>query len=176
MSGPIRFVVRGEPIAQPRAATVIRNGARLPVNNPRAHAVSTWKQRIVAAIEHQYAGGRQLVGPIGLTVLFLLPRPERLNSKPRSRVQLPAYEVWHTSKPDCDNLVKALKDAGKGLLWRDDCEVAEEIVRKGFHARGGAPLALVEIREIEDDALSRVVRGCWYADVLLLGVGGEAAA
>lgn len=31
----------------------------------------------------------------------------------------------HTQKPDIDNLIKTTKDSLKGIVWRDDSQVAE---------------------------------------------------
>jgi len=37
---------------------------------------------------------------------------------------------WHDSRPDADNMLKAVKDALSGLIWRDDCQVSREVVEK----------------------------------------------
>jgi len=50
---------------------------------------------------------------IALGLVFLLPRPKSLKKT----------IVWHTKKPDIDNLIKAVMDAAKGILWRDDSQV-----------------------------------------------------
>ena len=38
----------------------------------------------------------------------------------------------HTSIPDLDNLIKFVKDAGNGILWRDDCLIHSVIARKFY--------------------------------------------
>ena len=43
-----------------------------------------------------------------------------------------AGEVKPTGKPDLDNCVKLLMDACNGILWRDDAQVVELAVRKGY--------------------------------------------
>ena len=40
--------------------------------------------------------------------------------------------TYHTQKPDLDNLIKAIKDAGNNVLWYDDCNIIEMNVKKQF--------------------------------------------
>lgn len=60
--------------------------------------------------------------PIRLWLSFYLPRPKgHYNSKGEIKLQhLPSF---HTKKPDLDNMVKAIKDSLKGILWYDDSQV-----------------------------------------------------
>lgn len=41
-----------------------------------------------------------------------------------------AKAVFHAAKPDFDNLVKAICDAGNGILWHDDCQISSADVDK----------------------------------------------
>jgi len=47
--------------------------------------------------------------------------------KPKSHLRARNPTTWnrtlHTSKPDADNVMKSVKDAGNGLLWNDDAQV-----------------------------------------------------
>lgn len=47
--------------------------------------------------------------------------------KPKSHLRATKPETWsrkiHTSKPDADNIMKAIKDAGNGIVWKDDSQV-----------------------------------------------------
>ena len=40
--------------------------------------------------------------------------------------------AYHTVKPDLDKLVRAVKDALKHVLWKDDAQVIELVARKGY--------------------------------------------
>ena len=44
----------------------------------------------------------------------------------------PAAKFPHTIKPDCDNLIKAVKDALNGITWADDSQVYAETSVKYF--------------------------------------------
>jgi Holliday junction resolvase RusA-like endonuclease len=57
-------------------------------------------------------------GPLRVDLLILLPRPDRITFKRK-----PNPRLWHTSKPDKDNLEKAIFDALSGHLWADDKQI-----------------------------------------------------
>ena len=51
-----------------------------------------------------------------------------------------------TSKPDNDNILKIICDACNGIVWRDDAQVSDCIIRKRY---GEVPFVHVTIREME---------------------------
>ena len=56
---------------------------------------------------------------------------------------------YRTTKPDTDNLVKLLKDVMTGLrFWRDDAQVASEVIEKFWAATPGL---FVQILQLEED-------------------------
>ena len=140
----IRLYIRGEPIPQPRPRVVTIGGRARAISAPSKHPVNDWKKRIMVALATQFDGDI-LDGPVRLDVTFLMPRPKRL-----MRRKDPEGEVWHTTRPDADNLVKALKDACSGVIYKDDSQVCELIVRKKHHAKGGHPAAMVEVGCLSD--------------------------
>ena len=53
---------------------------------------------------------------------------------------------YRTSKPDTDNLVKMLKDVMTGLhFWKDDAQVASEIIEKFWARIPGLYVAIEQI-------------------------------
>jgi len=46
--------------------------------------------------------------PLKVEIEFHLPKPRRAKFK------------VHAVRPDCDNFLKAVMDAGNGILWKDD--------------------------------------------------------
>ena len=121
--------IPGEPVAQTRPRTrVVTMKGRKPfaqVYNPKAGKASKWRkvasQRILDELE-----SRCLYPPV-----FCKDTPVAVDiklihglSKSRFRVREPAGRAWRASKPDLDNVIKAVLDACQGLLWDDDSQVA----------------------------------------------------
>lgn len=116
----IRFVIPCVPVAQPRQRhRVLEVRGRTFAQNytPRNHPVNAFKASVQMAVAQAFSGA-PMSGPVALWVKFVMPRPQRLQWKTRQMPRQP-----HTSKPDVDNLAKALKDAMTGLVWRDDSQI-----------------------------------------------------
>ena len=132
----VTLLLPGEPHAQGRPRTAVIGGhARIydPATSRR------WKADAQAAMRIQLAeqGVRVPVvaeGPVRLEVrcVFSCPKSDYRKREPRSR-------RWHTKRPDLDNVVKAVKDAAKAVLWLDDSQVVELHASKIIGAQGEAP-------------------------------------
>lgn len=55
-------------------------------------------------------------------------------------------EKFHTGKPDIDNLAKAVKDALKGIIYCDDCQIVETHLKKTY----GKPCVKVRMVLMEE--------------------------
>lgn len=53
--------------------------------------------------------------------------------------------LWHEKKPDLDNMIKAVKDALKGIVWRDDSQVCSLYASKKYRE---APGILIVVQDI----------------------------
>jgi len=139
----ITFFVYGTPIAQPRVRACIR-GKHAGVYDPGT--ANEWKNNVMscgttAAYRPDNATKFEIMtGPVRLTLHFYLPRPKHHS---RSNGELkPTAPSWHTSKPDLDNLTKAVKDAITqiGVIWADDSQVgiswSEKIYADQKHQAG----------------------------------------
>lgn len=81
-----------------------------------------------------YAPAQPMTGAVQLVVKWLFPAEGRPNGS------------WKTSKPDTDNLEKALKDEMTRLhFWRDDAQVCSEVAEKFW---ADTPGIYVEVREL----------------------------
>ncbi len=76
------------------------------------------------------------VVPLAVTLAFTLPRPK----------SLPRRVEHHIRRPDLDNLVKAVKDALRGVFYRDDSQI---IMLAATKAYGTTPGVVVTVEEVE---------------------------
>lgn len=141
----IKFIVPAVPIAQPRQRTTIRGeGEKAFVHNytPADHPVNAFKASVRHAARAAYQGP-PLEGPIELIAWFIMPRPLSMIWKRR---RMP--RARHIKTPDRDNLEKSLKDALKGIVWRDDSQVCAGPVEKWIASGNEQPHVLVIIRQL----------------------------
>lgn len=140
------IVIPGEPHAQGRQRFRImraKASGKSFVQNYQPAESRDWKataqQHMVAAL----AGAPPFAGAVALEVVayFSCPRSQWRKRDPR-----PAR--WHTGRPDGDNVLKAVEDAAKGVLWVDDAQVAVARVQKVVAAQGVAPRTLVMVWEL----------------------------
>lgn len=127
MIHPIEFFVTGSPVAQPRVKA--RNAGKFAqVYTPKT--ADLWKRCVMDAALSAIPTSK-LEGPLRVDMTFLLPRPQsHYNAKGELKPYAP---VWHTSKPDRDNLEKAVLDALTNAgIWKDDKQVCDGVVRKRY--------------------------------------------
>ena len=138
------------PVGQPRARASSFGG------HVRVHEVTSIKTRdgtrklhpilaFKASIKHEANlaySGPPLEGPIRIDCIFIFPRPKSMLWKKRAMPRVP-----HTSKPDTDNITKAVKDALTGIVWRDDSQVYQEFCTKWVAAGDEQPRTIVTIRD-----------------------------
>lgn len=116
----------GKPVAKERP-NFAQNDAR--VHPVRAHAYTPDKTRAAEAVLReafcwQNPRHRPMAGPVGMTVIFYMPIPKKL--KKADRLLAEAEQLWHTKRPDGDNLMKLAKDALNGLAFLDDSQICKE--------------------------------------------------
>lgn len=123
----IQFWVAGVPKAQPRPRKG-KHGFYNPDNG-----VLIWKGAILwtfNATQRRYLA----CGPIRLTLSFVLKGGKtRVNGQP------------HASKPDFDNLEKAVCDALSGTAWRDDAQVFDCHTIKRYGEPTGVLITIEEV-------------------------------
>ena len=74
---------------------------------------------------------KPISGAIKLTVDVYLVPPKNLHTKPKQAL-IASGALRPTKKPDCDNLVKGIKDGCSKIIWNDDAQIVEMIVRKFY--------------------------------------------
>ena len=120
---PIEFFAEGIPKGQPRPRAFARKmGGKFVARVYDDASAEGWKSCIAAA---------PIVGPVRLRLWFAMPRPQghrRVSGEVKETAPL-----YHTSKPDCDNLQKAVMDAMTTLgFWWDDSQVCSVETHKVY--------------------------------------------
>ena len=125
----ITFTVYGEPVAQgrPRAST---QGGFVRLYDPKKS--KDYKDYVrLAAAEH--APAALLEGPLGMVLTVYRSIPKSFSKKKAALAE--GGEIRPVSKPDVDNYLKGVKDALKGVIWKDDSQVVEVFAQKRYSAK-----------------------------------------
>ena len=77
-----------------------------------------------------------------LEVTFIMPFPKSYSKKKRSDLD---GDYCYT-KPDLDNLEKALYDAMNGIIYKDDCQIVEHTVRKIWGEVGMIKVTIIPLQ------------------------------
>jgi Holliday junction resolvase RusA-like endonuclease len=119
----MKIFISGEPIAQPRVKVSTRGGfARAYVD--AKHPIHAYKQAIRLAYIN--SGGEVLEGPVEVRIACWFERPKG-HSKKRRQQREPK-----TTKPDLDNVGKAILDALNEIAYNDDGQVFMLTVEKWY--------------------------------------------
>lgn len=145
MSDCIEFHVPGKPEGKgrPRAGKSFGGHARLYTPQKTV----AYEGLIALAGQQAMAGRTLLTGPVFVHMEIILPVPSSWSNK-RKALAL-AGQIHPTTKPDIDNVEKAIFDGINGIVWKDDVQVVEVLKRKAY---GEVPGVLVRISPADGEA------------------------
>jgi len=129
----ITLTIYTEPVAKARARTVVNNG--------KVHSFTPAKTAIAEdviryeIVQHYQAPPYPAKKPLALTVVFVCAKP----------VSKPKKTIYPVCKPDTDNYIKTLLDAGNHYLWHDDSQIVSITASKIYGDRPRIYLTLTEI-------------------------------
>lgn len=125
----LSFMIPVQPVAWARA----RQNGKVRFTDPK---VAAYKRQVAAvAVSAAAAMGYRcpVDGPVRMAVRSVFPVPQ---SWPKSRRALAMMgALAHTSKPDTDNLFKAVADALNGVVYRDDSQIFSQTSEKAYGAQ-----------------------------------------
>lgn len=131
----ITIPVKPRPQARPRFF-VRQAGLRYFVGAYDPKQCKTFKE-VVAWYAKLKAIEYNLKEPLGCPIAISLTFHMGKEKKGRSS--------YHTKKPDVDNLAKAVKDALRGIIYRDDSQIVEAHLYKLY----GEPMIIITIKTLE---------------------------
>lgn len=138
----VKVEILGEPVAKGRPrATSFQGRARTytpaKTRNYESHV------REVAAGRMQELGLAPFRRPVEVEIGAVMPVPRSWSAK--KRAQAIAGVVAHVSRPDLDNIAKAVLDAVNGVVIEDDCQIVSMVSVKHY---GEAPKVVLFVREV----------------------------
>lgn len=113
----LSFFVPGTPCGKGRPRFSRKSGRAYTPEKTAAY------ESVIAYAGHAAMDGAPLLeGAVGiiLTATFQIPASW---SQKRKKAALEG-RVWHTGRPDGDNIEKAVGDALNGIIWKDDSQIA----------------------------------------------------
>lgn len=137
----ITFTVPGQPQGKGRPKAS-RFGGGVRMYTP---AKTASYEGLIAHAGQAAMAGRALMEGAAFVALDIRCQVPASWSK-KKRAQALAGEIHPTTKPDVDNVEKAIFDGLNGVVWRDDVQVIEVAKRKRY---AEAPGVVVTIRPIE---------------------------
>lgn len=132
------IVPRGQPA--PRAFVVPGGAGKPTARLFQPKDAAQWKSDLrVLCAPHQ--PGVPIDGSVRLDFLAVMPRPKNLFRK-----KDPPGLIDCTSKPDVDNIRKAIQDALNKIWWRDDAIICAGQSLKAFAEKDGHPRLSIRVR------------------------------
>lgn len=117
----LKFSIGGTPKGKgrPRATARIA-GTRAFVSMYTPEATRRAEAMIAKAFKAAFPRHRPFTGPVMLRFTAVFETPESFTKEQKQAAR--RGELYHTSKPDKDNIEKLVKDALNGLAWIDDSQ------------------------------------------------------
>jgi len=135
----IQFTVYGDPVAQGRPRAT-QQGGFIKMYDPEKSKDYKDYVRLAAS---QHAPTALLEGPVGMMLTVYRSMPKSFSKIKVTEAE--AGRLQPTSKPDIDNYLKGVKDALKGIIWKDDSQVVEVFAQKRYSAK---PRIEVKIKDL----------------------------
>tara|TARA_R110001599_G_scaffold339851_1_gene559735 strand:- start:27565 stop:28038 length:474 start_codon:yes stop_codon:yes gene_type:complete len=133
----IHFFIPGEPVAKGRSRST-KSGRHYTPKKTADY------ESLVAAIAREQMIMREPTSkPVKLDLVLFFEIPK---TWPKWK-QEAAYQnhIAHTSKPDADNVIKAIKDGLNKIVWIDDAQVCELHVMKLYSSTPGVLIDVTEL-------------------------------
>lgn len=129
----ITFTIYGKSVGK-QAAKAFYNPKAKKMLHFSPKNTKDWEQLIRSAAQ-EYVPDKLLDGPLSVEATFYLLKPK---SKPKKC-------LYPATKPDHDNLEKALYDALEGIIYTNDSRIVDKTFKKRY---GDPPRVEVTIREM----------------------------
>ncbi len=136
----IAFEVPGQPVGKGRPR-IGRVGGYARMFTPEK--TISYESTVALFASQAMSGSELLIGPVRALMKLTMAIPESWSKKKKEMAS--AGLIRPTTKPDVDNVIKAIFDAVNGVVWRDDVQVVELQVTKFYGIKPGVSVSVEEI-------------------------------
>lgn len=167
-SAVVAFTVHGVPAAagskrgfvNPRTGRVIITDASAKARPWKALVSDEAAQAMTLEDEDGTTGYLPpLEGPVLVELTFWMPRPKsHFGSGKNAGVLKRTAPRFHTSAPDALKLARGVEDAMQGLVYRNDSQIAIEILQKSYGEPARCEVRVVPIEQAEVETHHRELR------------------
>ncbi len=140
MAESITFVVSGPPVAKARARVVRTKEGRTFAYTPSKTRKYEAHARLCA--QQAMKGRSPIEGAVTIVMRASLPIPKSF-SKRKTQAAMD-QNVWHTKRPDLDNLIKSALDAASGIVFTDDSQVIGITASKFYSRQPALSVTVIE--------------------------------
>lgn len=140
------FVVPGRPKGKDRPRVSYRGG-KARAYTPKA--TKEYEDQVRGAYQEQ-SHGDPMTGVISVRIIAWYPIPK--SAKKAEKLRMEAGKIVPGTRPDADNIAKAILDALNGLAFADDRQVACLTVEKRYATGDGAVEVWVSTIDSEEEA------------------------
>lgn len=142
---PMLVTIPGSPIphGRPRVDGRRKSGKRFGRTPERSRK---WREFAQLYLIEAMRGQNRIAGPVSVLVVAIWSCP-----KDERRVRNPRPRRWQTkSVGDADNVAKAVLDAANGIVYADDAQVAELVVRRYVGDQSEPPRVMVTFARLAE--------------------------
>lgn len=134
----IEIIVLGPAVgkARPRSA---KRGNHITLYTPKETV--TYENLVKMAAVEPMRGRALFCDAVDVALTIHVAPPESWSQK-KKRAAL-ADEIRPTTKPDADNVLKAIADALNGVVWADDKQITDVVIKKRYSE---TPKAIIHVR------------------------------
>ncbi len=135
----VRFIVPGPAVGKGRAKAAKR-GAFIKLYTPEKTV--NYESRVALCAQQAMAGRPLFEGPLSVEMEIVCQVPASWSKRKQADALRGA--VQPTTKPDIDNVEKAIFDALNGVAWGDDVQVVRVSKSKQYGPVPGVSVAIAE--------------------------------
>lgn len=138
----IQFTVYGTPVGKGRPKFSTFNG-RAAAYTPQKTV--NYENLVKLSVQQQQKGLKPFDKdvPLQADIIAYFPIPKSTSKKKREAML--NGEMYHTKKPDADNITKCILDALNGIAYYDDSQIVYVRVKKNYSDEPRAEITIHEI-------------------------------